>query len=427
MDENPRYVDPNHYQSKLDDKSDYDHFLLSEDSRTFFGLYLKSWFFVCNTLPFGWSPSAYVYHTSGLGPTHFIRSQGVHSSNTLMTAMWDSLGFASLHLGQILSWLVLVYIYMAALVLVSCGYFIGLSKLILIPVQQIVFLGFIDSRTFFGLYLKSWFFVCNTLPFGWSPSAYVYHTSGLGPTHFIRSQGVHSSNTLMTAMWDSLGFASLHLGQILSWLVLVYIYMAALVLVSCGYFIGLSKLILIPVQQIVFLGFISDSVKQTFILLEEKKLKFSMLRDSILSSNLIAVKTLQRFVGKAISFSLAVPAIRFFTREVNHHIGKALKTSKAVRITEALRKELEQWVFLDDWDGFLPWKDEHHLVVKIISDSSNSGWGSSLCLMISTRQRTTGIKKTSAFQASLSGRQKPFTKHYQPFQRRFTIVGSLLM
>ena len=34
----PRYVDPNHYQSKLDDKSGYNHFLLSEDSRTFFGL-----------------------------------------------------------------------------------------------------------------------------------------------------------------------------------------------------------------------------------------------------------------------------------------------------------------------------------------------------------------------------------------------------
>ena len=82
------------------------------------------------------------------------------------------------------------------------------------------------------------------------------------------------------------------------------IYMAALVLVSYGYFIGLSKSILIPAQQIVFLGFISDSVKQAFILLEEKKLKFAMLKDSILSSNLIVVKTLQRFVEKAHSLWL---------------------------------------------------------------------------------------------------------------------------
>ena len=39
----PRYVDPKHCQSKqsrLDDKSGYDHFLLSEDSRTLFWVVL---------------------------------------------------------------------------------------------------------------------------------------------------------------------------------------------------------------------------------------------------------------------------------------------------------------------------------------------------------------------------------------------------
>ena len=70
----PRYVESNHYQTKLDDKSGYDHFMLTEESRTYFGLCWKAWCFVFNTLPFGWSPSAYVYHTSGLGPSHFNRS-----------------------------------------------------------------------------------------------------------------------------------------------------------------------------------------------------------------------------------------------------------------------------------------------------------------------------------------------------------------
>ena len=67
-----RYVDPNHFQAKLDDKSDHYHISLTEDSRTFFGLFWKGWYLVYNTLPFGWSPSAYAYHTTGLGPTHFI-------------------------------------------------------------------------------------------------------------------------------------------------------------------------------------------------------------------------------------------------------------------------------------------------------------------------------------------------------------------
>ena len=48
----PRYVGFNHFQAKLDDKSGYDHIALTEDSRTYFGLYWKGWFLVCNTLPF---------------------------------------------------------------------------------------------------------------------------------------------------------------------------------------------------------------------------------------------------------------------------------------------------------------------------------------------------------------------------------------
>ena len=72
-----QYVDAGHFQSKLDDKSGYDHISLTQESRTFFGLCWLDWFFVYTTLPFGWSPSSYIYHNTGLGPSHFIRSRGV--------------------------------------------------------------------------------------------------------------------------------------------------------------------------------------------------------------------------------------------------------------------------------------------------------------------------------------------------------------
>ena len=67
----PRYVKSSHFQSKLNDKSSYDHILLTEDSREYFGLYWKGRLFVFNSLPFGWSPSAYVYHNVGLGAFQF--------------------------------------------------------------------------------------------------------------------------------------------------------------------------------------------------------------------------------------------------------------------------------------------------------------------------------------------------------------------
>lgn len=47
----PRYVHNNSFQTTCDDKSGYDHVRLSPNSRTFFGLQWRGWYFVFNTLP----------------------------------------------------------------------------------------------------------------------------------------------------------------------------------------------------------------------------------------------------------------------------------------------------------------------------------------------------------------------------------------
>ena len=41
----PRYLEKGSFQTTLDDKSGYDHILLDEPSRTFFGLQWKVWYF----------------------------------------------------------------------------------------------------------------------------------------------------------------------------------------------------------------------------------------------------------------------------------------------------------------------------------------------------------------------------------------------
>ena len=196
-------------------------------------------------------------------------------------------------------------------------------------------------------------------------------------------------------------------------------FIASLVLVSCGYFIWLSKSVFNPVRQILFLGFISDSVKQAFLLPDVKKQKFASLRDSIITLKVIPIKTLQRFVGKAVSFSLAVPAARLFARQINAHIGKGIKHSKPVKMTNQLRQELEHWKFIDNWNGFLPWKQEKHFTVKIISDASDSGWGgSSLLLAPASSQEIIGTKKTLTSLVLQSGRQRHSSKRYPPFRMK---------
>ena len=120
----PRYVGRFSFQSKMDDKSGYDHILISEESKKFFGLYWQGWFFVYNTIPFGWSPSAYIFHTTGLGASHYIRSNGVP-----LTQYIDDR-----HLGQIQlplevgkDWsdleLANAAVFISGLVLAHCGYF----------------------------------------------------------------------------------------------------------------------------------------------------------------------------------------------------------------------------------------------------------------------------------------------------------------
>ena len=236
----PRYVEQNHFQTKFDDKSGYDHVMLSEESRTFFGICWKGWFFVYNILPFGWSQSAYIYHTIGLGPLHFVRSKGVSLSQYIDDR----------HLGQMR------------------------------PPK------------------------CH--PFIWS---------------------------------------NLDLARAAS-------FIATLVLVSCGYFTDLKKSVFDLVQSIMFLGFISDSVKQAFILPDEKKKRFATLRDSLIGMELIPIKSLQKFAGKVVSFSLPIPAAMLFYREVNFHIGKSLRSSKPVRMSKNLKNELEYWNFVDSWEAF---------------------------------------------------------------------------
>ena len=47
-----------------------------------------------------------------------------------------------------------------------------------------------SSRPFFGIQWGGWFFRCNTLPFGWKVSPFIYHTTGLLATGFFRSIGI---------------------------------------------------------------------------------------------------------------------------------------------------------------------------------------------------------------------------------------------
>ena len=134
-----------------------------------------------------------------------------------------------------------------------------------------------------------------------------------------------------------------------------------------------------PRKIVPYLGFLSDSSREVFHLIPEKKEKFLDLIEQTLACSTVSVKSLQHLVGKCVSFSLVVPGALLFTREMNNAISKALRTSKPIKLHEALREEISHWLFLRTLDDPLPW-DERHIRISLATDASASGWGSSVTL-----------------------------------------------
>ena len=163
-----------------------------------------------------------------------------------------------------------------------------------------------DSYTFFGLEWQGWYFVFRTIPFAWKASAYLYHTIGLAAASYIRSLGVPCSQYVDDRHVGQLAVSNALLAVSPTWsgfeLAEAAVFICAAVLVSLGYFLGLSKSTLIPSRIVKFLGFLVNSELCAFILPADKKEKFAVLREHVLSNRTVSIKTLQRLAGKISSF-----------------------------------------------------------------------------------------------------------------------------
>ncbi|XP_019634948.1 PREDICTED: uncharacterized protein LOC109477927 [Branchiostoma belcheri] len=150
------------------------------------------------------------------------------------------------------------------------------------------------------------------------------------------------------------------------------------VVVALGYFLGISKSQLDPVQCLEFLGMEADSVRLAFRLPERKKVSFATLREGVLNEQSVPIVKLQKLTGKLVSFGLAVPAARLYCREMFNAIRLAGKTGTEVRIKGSVREEIQYWRFLDQWEGHVPWRTEKHESIELYSDASGFRWGGSV-------------------------------------------------
>ena len=158
-------------------------------------------------------------------------------------------------------------------------------------------------------------------------------------------------------------------------------FVAATLLTQLGYFLHISKCVATPTQRLIFLGHPVDTIHQTFSILEDKKQKFIVLREEILSVERVPLNMLQRFQGKCVSLTLIVPAAQLYTRVVAYPISHCQRLGTPFKLEGDLRQEILHWRCLDSWTGCVPWRTEEHKVVKLLaSDASQSRWGATLSL-----------------------------------------------
>ena len=91
---------------------------------------------------------------------------------------------------------------------------------------------------------------------------------------------------------------------------------AVALLRELGFKIHPEKLVLVPTQQIIFLGFVIDSVKMTITVTEKRKQSIYTLCQNILSNYQAKVRELAETIGVIVSLFRSVPYGQMYYREL---------------------------------------------------------------------------------------------------------------
>ena len=153
---------------------------------------------------------------------------------------------------------------------------------------------------------------------------------------------------------------------------------------SLGFVIHPDKSILRPTQELVFLGFIINSVHMTVELTYEKKMKIKNMGIGLLSSEKISVRMVSSFIGNLTASFEAVPAGRLYYRHLEWCKNLALEESgydfeAQCFLSEQGKVEISWWINNIE-SAFAYIQDTPEIDRTIFTDASKhlgGGWGAS--------------------------------------------------
>jgi hypothetical protein len=126
------------------------------------------------------------------------------------------------------------------------------------------------------------------------------------------------------------------------------------------------------------LGLTVNSETRQFLIPDDKKVKFIDLRENILMQDWVSVLTLQKFMGKCVSFKLCFPAAVLYIRAMAREISRAGKQQADIPVRGDLQEEVEFWRFIDNCSEGATWRGERHVDINMATDASGFGWGATL-------------------------------------------------
>ena len=219
---------------------------------------------------------------------------------------------------------------------------------------------------FLGFQWNEAYYVFTVLPFGLSTACYIFTKLVRPLVRYWRARGIR----ITVYLDDGLAVAS-DKQQALEASQLVQNTLA-----NAGFVAHPKKSQWVPVQRLVWLGFVIDMAAGQIEVPEGKMLTVRELTSKILSMDQVPARLLACLVGKIISLGLAIgPISRFMTRSLYALLESRFAWCDCLTLSSEARAELDFWdSCLSKYNAQPIWRSTSAVRV-VYSDASDTGYG----------------------------------------------------
>ena len=157
------------------------------------------------------------------------------------------------------------------------------------------------------------------------------------------------------------------------------------VMFLCGFVVHPEKSVLTATTRIESLGFGIDSILQTFWILPHRLASIVTLARELEVKRRITLNEMQRFTGKAVSLTLAAPAIRLYLGPLWDSLAHVRHDH--IMVDETIKDALAEFTEgnVNRWGRLARWRPEEHKTAELYGDAaggssitenlSRNGWG----------------------------------------------------